>query len=278
MSCEIDSHRCSTIHMVSNFFQFPTTTALIYNRIFVNFWAMVMPAINITLKNKSKIWIRPVVPKKKLFCLAIILSLVFLISGCATTKNYEKVLDTWMGSTADDLVNSWGPPQNSYTRNDGGKVLEYAKQSSFKIGGFTYSTPVTTQHTGSLNTLRGGTYNYSGTSTTYEERQVPVQTFTTSCVTRFIVDKNDTIRSWSWEGDACVAKAPLVTNKPSKYHVPGFNLLRYGLTKDEVFVLMGRPVSIENNSKDSVLWYYSKDTENGPYVRFVNGAVFTWQP
>jgi hypothetical protein len=208
---------------------------------------------------------------------AFYLALIAVLAGCATTENYENILGTWMGSSADDLVASWGPPQNTYTRSDGGKVLEFKKQSSFQLGGYTYSSPVTTHHSGTMNSNNGGIYGYNGTSTTFEERKTPVQTFNTNCVTRFTVDSSDIIRSWAWEGNACEATAPAIVRETQSMESPTSSRIQQGLSKEEVINIKGRPVSILNKGQGDILWFYSKDTDNGPYVRFLKGVVFTWQ-
>jgi hypothetical protein len=62
--------------------------------------------------------------------LFLLLLSLFFIFGCATTANrattanYEKILQSWVGSHADNLVASWGPPQSSYQLSNGGRVLE----------------------------------------------------------------------------------------------------------------------------------------------------------
>jgi hypothetical protein len=102
------------------------------------------------------------------------------LAGCATTGNYEKILSSWVGSSADSLASSWGPPSETYPLESGGKLVTY-----MNVGGTTaYST-----------------YNpYSGT------------VFTTAgtywCKTTFTVDNANAIRSWSWQGNMCRAKDP----------------------------------------------------------------------
>jgi len=59
--------------------------------------------------------------KNKIIFAAAFISIA-LLSGCATTANYEEILDTWVGSHVDDLVVSWGPPQGTFDLSDGGKV------------------------------------------------------------------------------------------------------------------------------------------------------------
>jgi len=134
----------------------------------------------------------------------IIIVAILLISGCATTTDYEKattanygkILETWMGSPVDNLVISWGPPQSQYELSDGGKVIEYFNSRSGTIGGYTTNQPITT-------------YNSDGsTSTTHVPTTSPSYNVQYHCRTTFDVDKYGTIISWRWEGNSCIAHDP----------------------------------------------------------------------
>ena len=59
-----------------------------------------------------------------------------ILTACATTANYEKLLNTWVGNHIDNLVSSWGPPQSSYPLSDGGRVIEYTSSRNIQIGGY----------------------------------------------------------------------------------------------------------------------------------------------
>ena len=74
----------------------------------------------------------------------IILLAILLTTGCATTANYEKILQTWVGSPVDSLVRSRGPPQSQYELSDGGKVIEYSSSRSGTVGGYTTYETVST--------------------------------------------------------------------------------------------------------------------------------------
>jgi hypothetical protein len=121
--------------------------------------------------------------------IVVLMMTISLFFGCATTANYEKILQSWVGSNIDQLVSAWGPPHSSYTLSDGGSVLEYSNQNVAQIGGYSYTTPQTTYQSGSANvygsngTSAYGTYN--GTSTTYVQRQTPTQYIQLNCTTRF---------------------------------------------------------------------------------------------
>ena len=49
--------------------------------------------------------------------------------------NYEKILNSWVGSNLDNLVMKWGPPGNSFQLSNGGRVLEYSNQRNIQLGG-----------------------------------------------------------------------------------------------------------------------------------------------
>lgn len=136
---------------------------------------------------------------------ATVVALYIVVVGCATTEKYEKVLEAWIGAHSDELVAAWGPPQSVYTFSGGRKVLQYVGQRTVTYGGYTYTEPVTTYHSGSLYGTRGRIGSYSGTSTSYVTGQTPILTDTLSCTTRFTTNKAGYILGWSHVGNDCVA-------------------------------------------------------------------------
>jgi len=138
----------------------------------------------------------------------LIIAFAGILCGCATTANYEKILNTWVGSHVDNLVSSWGPPQGSFTLSDGSTVIEYINSRYTQVGGYTYTVPETTYRSGSVSTSgTGGSSSgtYSGTSTTYVQKQAPVYTVNLMCKTRFTVNPQGIITKWSWQGNNCTA-------------------------------------------------------------------------
>ena len=154
--------------------------------------------------------------------LSICLLATFLISGCATTKGYQEVLETWVGSSADDLVSSWGPPTSVYELSNGGKVIQYNRSNTGQVGGYTYQSPETTYHNGSgyssgqasaydnygnsAHATSSGYSSYNGSSTTYTTKTTPVYNVTYTCNTRFTTDSAGKIVKWSHQGNSCKQK------------------------------------------------------------------------
>jgi len=121
---------------------------------------------------------------KFLIVAAALLSL--LISACATTANYEAVLNSWKGQNISDLINDWGYPINSYKLPNGNTVYMYSSSN-------TYITPRNTTTTYEVrgNTIYGRSNTYGG------------QTLNYWCNTFFEADESGQIVTWRWEGNDC---------------------------------------------------------------------------
>ena len=120
---------------------------------------------------------------------SVIIAVALILAACATTENYKKILNTWIGSHVDRLVSSWGPPQGSFKLSNGGAVLEYRRGRTFQVG----------SQSGTV--YGGGGYGtYSGTSTSFNINKW--------CNTRFTVGSNGIIETWSMEGNECISRPP----------------------------------------------------------------------
>ena len=142
----------------------------------------------------------------------LLFGVLFLLTSCATSENYKKVLNTWLGTHVDNLVSSWGPPQSSYPIASGGSVIQYVSSQNMQVGGYTYTVPQTTYHQGNTSiygSTGGYAYgNYSGTSTAYVQKQAPVYNINMNCMTRFTLDRQGIIRRYYFQGNNCVAYPP----------------------------------------------------------------------
>lgn len=54
-----------------------------------------------------------------------LLLFIAIITGCSSQK---KILNTWIGSSKYNLIQSWGPPSRTADDGNGGEVLIYADQ------------------------------------------------------------------------------------------------------------------------------------------------------
>ena len=166
-------------------------------------------AVNPILDSSSHLWLHTKIRSPinikgnvmRIFILALL-----LLTGCATTAGYEKVLSLWIGQSADRLISVWGAPKNVTQLSDGGKVLEYSNHRNIQIGGFQTTTPVMTQNNGMITGDVNAMYN--GTSTTYVPTTTPVQNIALKCITRFTTNEQGIITNWAWQGNDCKAKDP----------------------------------------------------------------------
>lgn len=119
----------------------------------------------------------------------LIAAFLSLLTGCATTANYEKILNSWVGADEIDLIRKWGSPHRTY-ETGGTKFLTYVSSRNVYLPG-TAPTYQTTMIGNTAYTNRiGGT---------------PGQNIGLSCVTTFEL-RNDKIVSWQWEGNDCKAR------------------------------------------------------------------------
>jgi len=68
--------------------------------------------------------------------------LVFLaIQGCATREKLELKLESWLGNSADDLIDTWGYPDSTIKAPNGNMVYIYKDSKQFQTPntGYIYS-------------------------------------------------------------------------------------------------------------------------------------------
>lgn len=98
----------------------------------------------------------------------VLLVTLLLLSACATEQNYRNGLDTWINSSEDNLIGTWGVPDQTYTMNNGGKLVTY-------------------------NKVNGMVFRFGAA--------IPV-----GCKTTFQVSTSHIVESYKYEGNACKSK------------------------------------------------------------------------
>jgi hypothetical protein len=124
----------------------------------------------------------------------VILISIIAMSGCATTRNYEKVLNALVGSHEDDLVALFGQPNKSYNYPDGTSVIEYNRSR-------VVDEIVEKPYLNMPGEYQGNEHippdNYIDTPDVYYK--------ILWCKTRFVLDQDGIITSWNHEGNDCKA-------------------------------------------------------------------------
>lgn len=121
---------------------------------------------------------------KKIICLLFL----FLV-GCATTANYEKILNSWIGASEIDLVRTWGPADNQFN-SSGIKFISYQKNGAVYIPGTSPTYTTTMIGNTAYTTTSGGSPGYN---------------IHLNCKTTFEI-KDERVINWRWEGNGCKSK------------------------------------------------------------------------
>ena len=121
---------------------------------------------------------------KKIWYLA---GLAVFLGGCATTANYKKAVNSWLGVDITVLAESWGYPSETFTAPNGNLVYVYANSD-------TYQAPRYTSYTYNPQTNSGYAYEYGGETLKYY------------CKTFFETGADKKIIKATFEGNACKSK------------------------------------------------------------------------
>jgi hypothetical protein len=89
------------------------------------------------------------------------------VTGCFTTADLDRRLNTWIGVDADALATAWGAPTGTYRKKNGEQILTYDKSSIITSGPGPF-----------------------------------IQTFSRQCRVDIFTDPEGKIRRVTWQGDA----------------------------------------------------------------------------
>lgn len=85
--------------------------------------------------------------------------LFVLLSGCATSEGYNRILNTWLDSDKQNLIETWGVPTNTYRLNDHIEYLSYLRTSISSVDGNIYNWKCETTFTVEDNKITSWKYN-----------------------------------------------------------------------------------------------------------------------
>jgi len=130
--------------------------------------------------------------KKNNFLLCVIFPL--LLSACATTTNYQQVLNHWQGARIQDLMTHWGPPDGAVKLANGHRIYTYKRLHI-------YSNPLPISTAPNFVSINGTpmyttAFGYGG------------QTVSRFCQTWFETNSQGIIVSSQFEGNNCIANNP----------------------------------------------------------------------
>lgn len=126
------------------------------------------------------------------------LTLLLTITACATTKNYENMLNQEIGLSSNTLLNKFGTPTSVKRLANGDEIITYTH-----INNQIVPSPAYDFNTGFM------AEDEMFAPFTYGGNVIPVGNFmgeviTEYCQTKFYL-KNNIVTSWQYQGNACVA-------------------------------------------------------------------------
>lgn len=133
---------------------------------------------------------------KNIFVTLAALFMLINTPGCASINEN---MASWMGHNSNELIASWGPPQQIMPDGQEGQILIYSQARQWTTPGrATTNTYGSATTHGNLygNTYQGNTYGNATSTTSY----TPAQTYGYSSYRMFWADKNGNLYRWSWKG------------------------------------------------------------------------------
>jgi hypothetical protein len=132
------------------------------------------------------------------------------VGGCETIPYAERVAAyeaqmqaRFVGQSADTLVIALGPPDRSYALSDGREVFQYSREQTITGGGDSYTTTETSTRVREIRESDGTVRQVEERISVPVTRVNPVYTRNLACTRRFVIDQNDTVQSFAWEGNSC---------------------------------------------------------------------------
>jgi hypothetical protein len=117
----------------------------------------------------------------------LVLLALALLAACATTENYEKKLNFWLGKSEKELVSSWGIPDKQYQVDPQTKMLSYAAHNAVVYPG----APATCTSTVKGNTVVSNCFG-----------GLPPELEMQNCETVFTITEG-VVRRWGHRGNNC---------------------------------------------------------------------------
>ncbi|GEM_PF-939255 len=138
---------------------------------------------------------------KKFNSILIFLALSIFIGSCApalgySSKNYEKVLDTWVGEKIDAFVESWGYPQRKFVDPNGRKVYVYERARIVKL---------LSEKKGSYSERARNSFTNAAAMLASSGQKINGNKLFFKCTTWIETNDAGEIVNWRWKGNECIA-------------------------------------------------------------------------
>ena len=147
---------------------------------------------------------------RTMMLIGVALAGVLGVAACETIPYEERVAayeasvrQRFMGQSADTLVLALGPPERTFTLSDGREMFQYSLDETRTRGGDSYTTYETSTRVREVRAPDGTVSQVEEKITVPVVRTNPVYTERRTCIRRFIIDQNDMVQDFAWQGNAC---------------------------------------------------------------------------
>ena len=133
--------------------------------------------------------------------LAVLAAVLASLSACVTEEGYRQHMSMLVGSSSDEILFKWGPPQASAPMSNGGELWSYTKTTVDERAG--YWRDETRQVKRTFRDKEGNekTEIIEETYPVWE----PPQMLRSTCTTRFVMGRGQ-VQDVSFDGSGCVAE------------------------------------------------------------------------
>lgn len=147
---------------------------------------------------------------RKTTLIAVALAGVLGAAACETIPYEERVAayeasvrQRFVGQSADTLVLALGPPDSTFTLSDGRDLFQYSLDETRTRGGDSYTAYETSTRVREVRAPDGTVSQVEERISVPVVRTNPIYTERRTCTRRFIIDQNDVVQDFAWQGNAC---------------------------------------------------------------------------
>lgn len=136
------------------------------------------------------------------------------LSACATAEKFNARMNGFIGQPQAAVVARYGLPEATMQLPGGETIMQYTRGGTMVVPGVTTYQPVVSNTTGTITTPRPigpgvvgqTTSQFDARTVTYQAQQSPATHLQMWCTVQFTVNAAGIVRSWSAQGNHCVAE------------------------------------------------------------------------
>ncbi|MEZ6029111.1 MAG: hypothetical protein R3C46_05110 [Hyphomonadaceae bacterium] len=133
--------------------------------------------------------------------LTVLAAAALALAACVTEEGYRQHMDMWVGTTTDDILLKWGPPQASAPMSNGRELWSYTKTMVDERAGYWRDETREVRRTFKDKDGNEKTEVITETYPVWE----PPQVYRSTCTTRFVMAAGR-VEDVSFDGSGCVAE------------------------------------------------------------------------